>query len=304
MTRRGAILLTCGALNAQRIAPVDELANTFEMEEMARRKLSPDLFRQIAGSERDAIDRITLRPRMMVNTLEMDLSVELFGQRHFTPILAGPMALQGRFHPEAESATLEGAAQAKAAVILAAKTTQPVGKLKPPYWLQVDPAKRPATDAGVFVVTAPFDWKAVDELRKATKTPLLVKGIMSAGDAKMAIQHGANGIVVSNYRAGGTQGLASPIEVLPAIATEVNRRVPILIDGSFRRGSDILKALALGANAVLIGRPILWGLAAYGARGVHQVIDQLQAEFARDMAMCGVLKCNQLTPGHVRIHRR
>ena len=91
---------------------------------------------------------------------------------------------------------------------------------------------------------------------------------------------------------------------IPSIAAAVGGKLPILIDGSFRRGSDVLKALALGAQAVLLGRPALWGLAAYGAEGVQNVVELIQSEFARDMAMCGKVNVKALDPSVVRIHRR
>lgn len=301
MTRRQAFLLTSSTLSAQRLAPVEELTSTLETEVMAQRKLAPALYSEIAGSDRSAFDRITLRPRLMVNTLGLDLSLDLFGQRLFAPILIGPTAQQGRFHPEAEEATMRGAEAAKTAIVLSVNPTKPLAA----DWLQIDPSQQVIpVSAKVLVVTAPFEWSNFDRLRKATKLPLLIKGIMSPRDAQLAQQHGANGIIISNYRTPTTTGLAQPIEVLPAIAAEVNNKIPILIDGSFRRGSDILKALALGARAVLVGRAPLWGLAAYGARGVQQVMEQLQTELARDMAMCGKVKLSELAPDLVKIHRR
>jgi len=299
MTRRQALLLASGALAAQ---PPADLANTLEMEAAAQSKLSPALFREIAGSDRAAFDRITFRPRLMVNALDIDLSIDLFGQRLFAPILVGPTALHGRFHPDAENATLAGAAAAKTTVILAAETSVPVSP-DVPHWRQRTLTGAPGGKPTAMVLTLtgqPFDWK----LPKSPGTPLLVKGIMSPREAKLAIDNGAAGIIVSNYRQPTISGLASPIDVLPAIAAEVNGRVPILIDGSFRRGSDILKALALGARAVLIGRPVLWGLAAYGAKGVQQILEELQTELARDMVMCGITRCAAATPRHVKIHRR
>jgi 4-hydroxymandelate oxidase len=301
MNRRHALLLTASTLSAQRLTPVEELVNTLEMEAMARRKLAPAVYSEIAGSDRSAFDRITLRPRLMVNTLGLDLSLDLFGQRLFAPILIGPTAQQGRFHAEAEQATMNGALAAKTAVVLSANPTKQLAA----DWLQIDPKQQaiPAS-AKVLIVTAPFDWANFDRLRNATKLPLLIKGIMSPKDAQLAQQHGASGIVISNYRTPSTTGLAQPIEVLPAIAAEINTKIPILIDGSFRRGSDILKALALGARAVLVGRPPLWGLAAFGAKGVQQVMEQLQTELARDMAMCGKVNLGELAPDLVKIHRR
>jgi isopentenyl diphosphate isomerase/L-lactate dehydrogenase-like FMN-dependent dehydrogenase len=98
--------------------------------------------------------------------------------------------------------------------------------------------------------------------------------------------------------------MAATIEVLPAIAQAVAGKAPILIDGSFRRGADILKALALGARAVMLGRPPLWALAAYGAPGVQVILEMLQTELARDMAMSGKPNLKALDPSLVKIHAR
>lgn len=290
MTRRHALLLATPALSAQRLTPVEELVNTFEMEQMAQRKLPPQLFAEIAGSNRAGFDRITFRPRMMVNTLALDLTAELFGERHFAPILVAPLSNLSRFHPDGEKAILQGAAAAKTIVIGATSAATP--------WVQIN--SDIPSGAKVLFLTAPFEWRALEKLRAATTRPIAVKGIMTPADAIQAINTGANAVVISNYRHPNT----SSIDVLPAIAAEVNNKIPILIDGSFRRGSDVLKALALGAKAVLIGRPVLWGLAAYGAGGVQQVLEQLQTELARDMAMCGLRTCAQATPQYVKIHRR
>jgi 4-hydroxymandelate oxidase len=115
---------------------------------------------------------------------------------------------------------------------------------------------------------------------------------------------GVQGMVVSNYAMNSIPGVASPIEMLPSIADGVGGKVPILIDGSIRLGSDVVKALALGAQAVLLGRPVLWGLAAYGAEGVQSVVELIQSEFARDMAMCGKVNVKAVDRTVVKIHRR
>ena len=148
------------------------------------------------------------------------------------------------------------------------------------------------------------DWSAVDHLRQSVGVPLLLKGIMSPAEAKAAVRHGVQGIVVSNYAAHESSGMAAPIEVLPAIADAVAGAVPILVDGGFRRGSDVLKALALGARAVLIARPPVWALAAYGAEGVQRLLELLQTELARDMAMCGKPNLRSIDSSMLRIHRR
>jgi 4-hydroxymandelate oxidase len=130
-------------------------------------------------------------------------------------------------------------------------------------------------------------WEAIEWLRSLTSLPLLVKGIVRADDAVRAIERGAAGVVVSNH--GGRQLDASPatIEVLPRVADAVAGRGEILLDGGVRRGTDVLKALALGARAVLVGRPVLWGLAAGGRAGVAAALATLRREVDLAMALCG-----------------
>jgi isopentenyl diphosphate isomerase/L-lactate dehydrogenase-like FMN-dependent dehydrogenase len=182
-------------------------------------------------------------------------------------------------------------------------------------WYQVNPgpdaaAERRGIDEAVAlgckalcITIGGTDWSAIDRLRQSLRIPVVLKGIMSPEEARAAIGKGIDGIVVSNYGQPAS-GLAAPIEVLPAIAEAVAGKAPILIDGSFRRGSDILKALALGARAVMLGRPPLWALAAYGSAGVQAMLEMLQTELARDMAMCGKPNLKSLDPGLVKIHAR
>lgn len=130
-------------------------------------------------------------------------------------------------------------------------------------------------------------WDAISWLRSITTLPVLVKGIVRADDAVRAVEHGAAGIVVSNH--GGRQLDASPatIDVLPRITDAVAGRAEILLDGGIRRGSDVVKALALGARCVLVGRPVLWGLAAGGRAGVGAALATLRRELDLAFALCG-----------------
>lgn len=138
-------------------------------------------------------------------------------------------------------------------------------------------------------------WKDLEWLRSITTLPVLVKGVVRADDAVRAVEHGASGIVVSNH--GGRQLDTSPatIEVMEPIAEAVDGRVELLLDGGVRRGTDVIKALALGARAVLIGRPVLWGLAAAGEEGAHGVLEMLRAELDLGMALCGAPRLSDLT---------
>ncbi|MFA7296413.1 MAG: alpha-hydroxy acid oxidase [Dehalococcoidia bacterium] len=130
-------------------------------------------------------------------------------------------------------------------------------------------------------------WADIDWVRSITTLPVLVKGIVRGDDAAEAVAHGVSGIVVSNH--GGRQLEAAPagIEAVREIAEEVGGRVPVLLDGGVRRGVDVLRALASGADAVLVGRPVLWGLTVGGEAGVRRVLEILRAEVEQAMALCG-----------------
>jgi 4-hydroxymandelate oxidase len=132
-----------------------------------------------------------------------------------------------------------------------------------------------------------LSWKDLSWLGAVTTLPIIVKGIVRADDARRAADHGARAVVVSNH--GGRQLDTSPatIEVLPRIADAVGQHVELLLDGGVRRGTDIVKALAYGARAVLVGRPILWGLALDGERGAHRVLEILRSELDLALALAG-----------------
>ena len=130
-------------------------------------------------------------------------------------------------------------------------------------------------------------WDSVDWLRSITKLPLLIKGVLTAEDAALSLAHGAQGVVVSNHGGRQLDGSIATIDALPEIADVINRRAVVLLDGGIRRGTDVLKAIAFGADAVLIGRAYLWGLAADGQAGVSRVLDLLRAELELAMALAG-----------------
>jgi 4-hydroxymandelate oxidase len=143
--------------------------------------------------------------------------------------------------------------------------------------------------SGVFdglMATAPT-WEDVAWLRSATKLPIVLKGILSAEDAVRAVEAGVAGIVVSNHGGRTLDTLPATIDALPAVAAAVQGRVSILLDGGIRRGTDVLKALALGASAVMVGRPVVYGLAVNGAFGVAHVLRLLRDEFEIAMALSG-----------------
>ena len=140
---------------------------------------------------------------------------------------------------------------------------------------------------GVAKQNPGMTWELVDRLRKATTLHLLIKGIDTREDARLAVEHGIDGILVSNHGGRSTETGRSTIEALPEVVNEVKGRIPVFLDGGVRRGTDVFKALALGAKAVGIGRPFLWGLGAFGQAGVERVLEILQGELKLVMGNCG-----------------
>jgi 4-hydroxymandelate oxidase len=130
-------------------------------------------------------------------------------------------------------------------------------------------------------------WKDIDWLRSFARTPVLLKGVLNPDDALTAVKAGTSGIIVSNHGARNLDTVPATIDALPLVAEKVAGRIPVLVDGGIRRGTDILKAFALGASAVQIGRPYLWGLGVSGAEGVTCVVGILRKEFALAMALTG-----------------
>lgn len=130
-------------------------------------------------------------------------------------------------------------------------------------------------------------WDYLDEIRPLVKVPMLVKGVLTAEDALLSVEHGMDGIVVSNHGGRVTDYAPSSLEVLPEVVDAVGDRVPVLIDSGFRRGEDVFKALALGARAVLLGRPTRWGLGAFGPPGVARLLEIIQAELVAVMKKTG-----------------
>ena len=149
------------------------------------------------------------------------------------------------------------------------------------------------------LLDASLTWESVEWLRSVTRLPLLIKGILTAEDAALAIEHGASGIVVSNHGGRQLDGALATIDALPSIAARVAGRLPVLLDGGIRRGTDVFKAIALGAECVFIGRAYLWGLAAEGEAGVSRVLAMLRAELEMTMALAGCRSIAEITPAHV-----
>ncbi len=143
-------------------------------------------------------------------------------------------------------------------------------------------------------------WQTLADLCSETKLPVVVKGIMTAEDGERCVKHGAAGIIVSNHGARQQDHVGATIEALPEVVKAVNGKIPVLCDGGFRRGTDVLKGLALGAKAICVARPYLYGLASFGQRGVARVMHLLHTELALNMGLAGAPNLAAIDRGHVR----
>jgi (S)-2-hydroxy-acid oxidase len=157
--------------------------------------------------------------------------------------------------------------------------------------------------SGDYPAPRPFStptWDILKQLRDSSDLPVIVKGVLTAEDTGLAVKNGLSGVIVSNHGARQLDQVGGTIEALPECVEAANGKIPVLIDGGIRRGTDIFKALAIGASAVGIGRPYLYGLGTFGSRGVARVVDLLRAELATDMGMAGVANLKEIDKSYVR----
>ena len=179
------------------------------------------------------------------------------------------------------------------------------GVALPPGVVSIERARRsesplPPHEA-VSLLAQDVSWRDIEWIAEATHLPVLVKGLLTAEDALLAAEHGAAGVVVSNHGARQLDGVPASIEALPEVVEAVAGRVPVLVDGGVRRGTDVAKALALGAQAVLAGRAPLWGLAVGGAAGAARVLELLRNELELALALLGCCAPGDLTRAHVAL---
>jgi isopentenyl diphosphate isomerase/L-lactate dehydrogenase-like FMN-dependent dehydrogenase len=364
--------------SGERVPPLEDLVNVFEFEPICKMRIPRQSYDYIAGGvdqewslrhNREAFDKITLRPRMLVDASNLDLSLTLFGDKLGMPILIAPTAGHGQAHPEGELATAKAAASLETIHILSTNSSQPMEKVSEatsfPKWFQLYPGpdlegtwerieramgagyktivltvdagynshrerllrnriraqvppgvnspqsrrrregEEEATRAAYYGLSTTLmhklDWRFFDDLKKRARVPVLIKGILTGEDGELAVKHGADGVVVSNHGARYLDYAPATIEVLPEIVSAINGKMPILVDSGFRRGTDVLKALAMGATAVCVGRPPLWGLGAYGEPGVKRVLELLRSELALAMGLCGKANLKQVDKKLLRI---
>jgi isopentenyl diphosphate isomerase/L-lactate dehydrogenase-like FMN-dependent dehydrogenase len=167
-----------------------------------------------------------------------------------------------------------------------------------PY-VSSDVASRAAGIAYV-PVSPSVTWRGIEWVAERSRRPVLVKGVLTAEDASLAVDHGAAGVIVSNHGGRQLDGVPASLDALPEVVDAVGGRVPVLMDGGVRRGTDALKALALGAQAVLVGRPVLFGLAVDGEAGARTVLELLRDEVLRGLALLGCTRPEDVVRAHVQ----
>ncbi|MGI8557976.1 MAG: alpha-hydroxy acid oxidase [Solirubrobacteraceae bacterium] len=350
-----------------------EPVNVAEWERAARSRIEPGALGYFAGGAGDertlranvaALERVKLRPRVLVDVSTVDTSTTVLGTAVSMPLLLAPVAFQGLLHAQGERAGARAAAAAGTIFTLSTLASCLPREIAPAgaRWMQlyvfrdraitraiIDEAVECGFCALVLTVDAPragrrerdlrtafqlppelsvpsvaaaigggatptvaevFElvdaslcWEDVAEFAATSPLPLVLKGIQTAEDARLACEHGADAIVVSNHGGRQLDDVAGTIELLPEIVDAVGGRSEVLMDGGVRRGIDVLKALALGARAVMVGRPMIWGLAAAGERGVARVLEQLHAEIELGLTLLGCPTPADVTRMHVSCPR-
>jgi len=339
--------------SAKKLSPLPEPASVPDYELLAHERMSHPAWEYInSGSadevtlrwNREALTRIRLKPRVMVDVSRIDTRITLFGQEMSHPILLAPTSTHMLAHPEGEVATARGASAADAVMVISTASNRAVEEIAHastrPTWFQLyvqdDRAltkdlvlRAQAAGCRALCITvdlpivyardreahlgkeAPqfpypnlnigkgtiggsrairsrkFNWKDLEWIQSFAKTPILLKGVLNPDDAEQAVKMGAAAIVVSNHGGRALDSVPATIDALPAIVDRVAGRISVLVDGGIRRGTDVLKGLANGATAVLIGRPYLYGLAVGGSDGVRHVVEILLTELEAAMALTG-----------------
>ncbi|MGH9556067.1 MAG: alpha-hydroxy acid oxidase [Terriglobales bacterium] len=344
---------------------LDSLLNLFDFERAAGACMTPEAHAYIAGAaadeitlrwNREALDGIALRPRVLVDVSKIDTGLKLLGEELPHPILLAPAASHRIVHGKGELATAQGAAAAQAVLIVSSAATASFEEIAEAssgrLWFQLYVQKdrgftralvervvahgcralcltvdtpvigirdrevragfalppglehpnlkgsfpeglraehRPTDPMGIYspALDPSLTWTDLAWLKSLAKVPLVIKGILDPEDAARAASEGADGIIVSNHGARNLDTAVATADALPAIVEKVAGRIPVLVDGGIRRGTDVVKLLALGASAVLIGRPYLYGLAVAGADGVARVVQLLRRELEMAMALTG-----------------
>ena len=335
--------------------------NLYEYEALAKELMSGPEWDFVEGGATDeitirrtrqALDSIMLRPRMLMDMDERDLSTTVLGEPIAFPVMLCPAGHHIRAHPDAEIASVKAASAMDVGMILSSGSSvvmeDGVSAATRKIWFQqyfyrdravtelmahraddsgysalcitldasirskrernlrnnysvpaspnydgltAGPGFAPSSDDAPLtlsgMVSPKATWDEFDWLASKTDLPLVAKGVMTGEDARLAVEHGVRAIIVSNHGGRSLDPTFATIEALPEVVDAVAGRAEVYLDGGIRRGTDIVKAIALGARAVLMGRPIFWGLAVNGEEGLKHLLGILRDEFESTMGLCG-----------------
>jgi len=351
-------------------AAIEELINVFGFRDLAKSKLDPLAWDYMAEGGKDEVSLrdnrlafrdLIIRPRILVDVHEIDVTTEFLGRKMDLPIFVCPAGGKGCFYPNGEEEAARGAAAMNAMFITNGGIEDYLTSGKgPEHWWQYTTGGQFRTrstmlnfveqleDSGCTgicftvdnmlvshrersirngfarswcgslegeiprdeednLVYGPNDrpwrtdvypkrpfptpaWETVRRLRDATNLKIMLKGVLTAEDTAKAAEYGMDAVVVSNHGARQLDHTGATIEALPECVEAAAGKIAVLVDGGFRRGTDVLKALALGATAVGVARPYLWGLTCFGREGVARVLELLKVELALDMGMAGAAR--------------
>jgi isopentenyl diphosphate isomerase/L-lactate dehydrogenase-like FMN-dependent dehydrogenase len=349
------------------ISSPEQALSVLDFEAAARQALPPAHWGYLATgvdddatlrANREGFSHYQLRPRRLVDTTRIDMSVDLFGTKWETPIVLAPSGTL--FHPEGPLPVARAAEKHKTLQILGGfqERNRPISEVMAarngPVWYQLYASQDWATTeqtvkriekSGCPVMVWTVDilggrnletaqrlrrldtrecmschttdpqvrpgqpgrntltWETLRRLKNTTAMKILVKGIETSEDAELCVRYGADGVIVSNHGGRATDTGRATIDSLPEVVQAVRGRIPVLVDGGFRRGTDVFKALALGARAICIGRPYMWGVAAFGQPGVEAVLSILRREFELVMAECGKRSLAEITSSSITAAR-
>jgi 4-hydroxymandelate oxidase len=372
------------------ITSAGDALDVFDFEPVAKKKIPPAHWGYLAtgtdGDEtiranREGYARWDLRVRRLVDTRNVDASVQILGAKWPTPIVINPIGSQRAFHSEGEIAVARAAKAKNHLQVLSTVATSSIEDVMAargaPVWFQlynqedwsqtkqmVKRAERAGAPVVVFTVDLlggsnretmlrerKFDtrtctnchlggppmpgisgridesrdnrrkpaitdllpatpipelgiptWEFIKRLQDATTMKVFIKGIVTRDDAEIAVRNGVNGMFVSNHGGRAENSTRATVASLPEVVAGVRGRVPVILDGGIRRGTDIFKALALGATATGIGRPYIWGLGAFGQEGVETVLAILRKEFEMTMRQAGTISVKAITPAYIIPH--
>jgi isopentenyl diphosphate isomerase/L-lactate dehydrogenase-like FMN-dependent dehydrogenase len=362
------------AFGADVVEAAADALDVFDLEARAQSLIPTAHWAYLAGgvndddmlrANREAFRHYVVRSRRLVNVGEVDMSVEILGERWPTPIILAPVSGQLAFHADGELGSARAARSRNHLQLLSTVSSTSVEAVTEargaPVWFQLytmggwqgvrarlkraeaagcpvvaltvdmaggtgarhtlarasrvdtrdcaachegdGPAARPrpmtvgGDDSGMLDLT----WEFVDRLKQETTMKVFLKGIVRADDAEMAIERGVDGIIVSNHGGRADDSGRGAIDSLAEVAPAVARRVPLFMDSGIRRGTDIFKALALGADAILVGRPYVWGLGAFGQAGVERALDILTAELEIAMQSFGTATIADIGPDNIAL---